>query len=485
MKRVNIKLAATLAAFSATGAVYANEAANTSFINSLNYDRNLLLAITLEPTSQAATPGRLKRASAVVICTSEPQDAVATPNENALLDPSGGVIFPGAIIRMDQQLARGTPTPYTLPRAPLKIRLDFPACGDRCTRVIDNPTNVSVPQAVEGVVRAIGGIPNQQVAARAFYSATKYYSKSQVAVDLGFSAQWTNNTASGSMAVSNLAEQTIIIKAFKQVYYTAIAEAPTTAGSVFGNTVSLSPANMNAGGPPGFVSSVDYGRIIVVQMTTNSAVTSVDAKAAMDYATGGTTVSATAKAKYDSIVNNSEFRVLVLGGNAGDTAELFKGSGNGVAAVIAKGLPFSLNSPAFPISYKVQDLKTRELATIKLTTRYVKSECQEFANGYVDLKLTGGFVGKFDVKWKEASDNGRTMVDKSYASGNKTAGWSTRVWLPGDAKDITITGDHATGLAWEPRRTSLNERPSAVPNKCYVYGGTTLNAKVTTQTSCL
>src|SRR5207253_3760281 len=98
-------------------------------------------------------------------------------------------------------------------------------------------------------------------------------------------------------------------------------------------------------------------------MTTFSSQTSVNATAALEYATGGN-YAANMKATYDNIVNNSEFRVLALGGNARDTAEIFKGKSNGVLNAIAKGLPFSPGSPAYPISYKVRDLKDKTLATM-------------------------------------------------------------------------------------------------------------------------
>jgi thiol-activated cytolysin len=477
MKKIKLQTIAGLVMAAVAGSAFANEVDNTTYINGLNYNRDLLLAVSLAPTSQPAAPGKLKRSSAVVICTNTPQSATNNPTENILLDPSGGVIFPGAIVRMDQQLARGTPTPYTLPRAPLTIRLDFPNCPN-CTQTINNPTNVSVPNAVETIVRGFGALPNTGVAARAFYNSTVSYSKSQVAVDLGFSAQWESNSASASSTVSSVTEQTAVIKAFKQVYYTALAEAPVTSGSVFANSVKLNSSLMPVDGPPGFVSSVDYGRIIIVQMLSNDALLSADAKAAMDYVTGGgVKLSGSAKVKVENIVKNSEFRVLALGGNAGDTAELFRGAGDAVVNVIAKGLPYSANTPAFPIAYKVQDLKTRQLASMRLTTNYVKSECQEFPNAYVDLQLNAGYVAKFSVTWNETNANGTGSVAKSWNSGDKTSPWKDRVWLPGDASSISITGGGYTGLAWDKFRTTLNERPSAVTNSCWKLTGTTLNQK--------
>jgi thiol-activated cytolysin len=125
-------------------------------------------------------------------------------------------------------------------------------------------------------------------------------------------------------------------------------------------------------------------------------------------------------------------------------------------------------------------LKSRELASIRLTTNYVKSECQEFPNAYVDLKLDAGFVAKFSVTWNETNDNGTGTIAKSWNSGDKTSPWNTRVWLPGDASSISITGGGYTGLAWDKFRTTLNERPAAVENKCYKLTGTTLNQKAST-----
>jgi thiol-activated cytolysin len=357
------------------------------------------------------------------------------------------------------------------------VRLDLPGCGAACTQTISNPNNVSVANAVDAMAdRYVAGAP--RVGARAFYQATKAYSKSQIGVEMGFSAQWENNSASASANVSNVTEQTVVVKAFKQVYYTALAQDPGQPGSVFLDSVQLNPGNMNASGPPGWVSSVDYGRLIIVQMVSNSAVLKAKAEAAMEYATGGgATLAGNLKVEAENIAKNSDFRVLVLGGNAGDTAELFKGKFSGVAEVIARGLPFTPNSPAYPISYKIQDLKTRQLATMKLTTQYTKSECQEYPNGYVDLKHNGGYVAFFEVKWQEKSDDGRRLVDKSWSSGDKTAGYSTRVWLPGDASSIELKGGEYTGLVWDKIRYPLNLRPSAVPNKCYEIYGTTLDPK--------
>jgi hypothetical protein len=51
--------------------------------------------------------------------------------------------------------------------------------------------------------------------------------------------------------------------------------------------------------------------------------------------------------------------------------------------------------------------------------------------------------------------------------------------LPDSAKNVRIRVTIATGLAWEPTRTILEQTlPEIGKGKCFEVGGTTLNATV-------
>lgn len=285
------------------------------------------------------------------------------------------------------------------------------------------------------------------------------------------------NSASAKVDVTRSTEQTIVMQAFKQIYYTVTIEEPGAAGSVFASDVLLSPQNMNNTKPPGLVRSVDYGRIIIVQMTIQGAVTEIDAEAAMDYATGGLNIQGHLKTKYEGITKNSQFKVLALGGSADSANELFSGDPGKIVGVIKTGIKFSKANPGFPISYKVADLRTRELAKMSVTTDYIETNCQEYPNGWVELRHAGGFVAYFTVNWKQKNDQGNLVEAPGFSSGDKTAGYAHKIWLPGDATDIRIKGVNYTGLVWDKTRVPLNLRPNAVPNKCYKIWGTTLDPK--------
>lgn len=463
----------------AAGAASADEASNTRYINSLSYDLKYLLSVSLAPSSQPAPSPRGEVSGGVVICTKKPYTARQNVTENALLNPSGGVIFPGALVREDRRLAEGLPTPIITRRGPLKISVDLPGLGARGVKVVQNPTNVTVQQAINEITNAWlsqGGAGGYKPGIRAFYEAKTAYTNEQIGVDLGFSGQWGTTSASASVDLKRSTEQTVAMKSFKQVYYTVNIEEPATAGSVFASNVNLTSADIQASGPPGLVRSVDYGRLIIVMMITKSAQSRVNAEGALEYATGNTRVDAKAKATYESIVKNSSFKVLALGGGAEDAVDLFTGDPNAIVGVIQKGISFSRNSPAYPIAYKVADLKTREIARMSVSTDYIETNCQEYPNGWVELRHSGGYVAKFSVSYKSRNAQGAT-VPYNWNSGNKTAGWSQKIWFPGDAWDIQIKGTVATGLAWDPWKDALDMRLSAIPNKCYKIWGTTLDRK--------
>ena len=122
---------------------------NTDYIQSLNYDLNELLAVNLEPSSQPVYPAREHKSGQVIVCTKTEHDASSHLSENALLNPSTGVVFPGAILKQDRTLAEGLPTPYVLPRGPLTIRVALPGLEDEGTVTVQSPTNVGVDVEIE------------------------------------------------------------------------------------------------------------------------------------------------------------------------------------------------------------------------------------------------------------------------------------------------------------------------------------------------
>ena len=468
----------------------------TDYIKGLDYDLRRTLSVSLQDSSlpKSVDPfTRYQKRSATVICKKEEVEAGKGiyRTENALLNPGSGVVYPGALVRLDETLAEGMPTPIPLRRAPLRIKIDLPGLGSKGSVLVQNPTNVTVGNAVENIIETwfmeAQAAHDYQPAIRAFADSQKAYTDDQISVEMGFGAQWGENWATSNLEVESNSDNTTIVRTFKQIYYTVNIEEPSEAGAVFANDVVLDRSTVDASGPPGIVRSVDYGRFIIVVLNTNNSVKSVDARATMDFVTGtGANLDAEATAKYEKILNNSRVSILALGGNAGDSVDLFTGDMNSPEAfssIIRKGLAFDRRNPGFPVSYITADLKSRQTAKMNTTTKYIMTECEEFPAGYVDVKMDGAYVGRFQVGWQEFDDAGQ-LVPKSWDSKSKTAGYKHRINLPGDAQNIRVKGLDYTGLVWEPKRTVMDRILPAVTNKCYRISGTTLNPREEVRNSC-
>jgi hypothetical protein len=97
---------------------------NTQYIQSLQYDLDKILAVDLTPKQieiSEVGESREHRSGEVIIVTKKLHDASANLTENTLLNPSAGVVFPGAMLKQDHTLAEGLPTAYH-PCRPARVR---------------------------------------------------------------------------------------------------------------------------------------------------------------------------------------------------------------------------------------------------------------------------------------------------------------------------------------------------------------------------
>jgi thiol-activated cytolysin len=129
---------------------------------------------------------------------------------------------------------------------------------------------------------------------------------------------------------------------------------------------------------------------------------------------------------------------------------------------------YSKNNPGQPIAYTVRFLKDGRLAKMGYSTDYTELVCERHPHGWIGFKHSGAYVAKFFMNWKEGGQ------PKSWSSGKKTVGYSDVIRLKGNARDINITAQAATGLAWNPWGTIFKLTLDGPPNKFYVAKGTTL-----------
>ncbi|MBC7874895.1 MAG: thiol-activated cytolysin family protein [Ferruginibacter sp.] len=464
-----------------------NEQDISNYINGLNYDPLVLLSVrenkSTEAMPAAPTKNRTPKENGVIICTKIAQKLEATMENISIFKPTSGIIFPGALVLADRKLAEGLPTPITLKRAPVTLRLDLPGLTNMGTKVVSSPKNSSVQESINQLLEEWHRNPASQGYTNPSASKGKFekaYSSEQLALSLGFRLEWANNFVSAAAKVNTSSETDVAVAFFQQVYYTITIDLPERPSEVFDPTVSLADLRNVSGNaaPPAYVRSVDYGRTIMVRMESSQKMHSVQLEAALNYATaGGLSISGNTKDTITNIIRNSRFTVYTVGGNSQNTAPLaFAGLEDlsKLQAVISKDAVYRRDNPGVPIAYTVGFLKDNSTAAIKSTSDYVETECTEYANGFIKLKHDGAYVGRFNVTWQEPNKDGVLVNATPFNSGEKTSGYTFTLPLPGDAVNIKIKGEAATGLVWDPWGEAINITERGPTNCTYVIKGTTL-----------
>ncbi len=460
-----------------------NPAANdiATYIRNLSYDPRVLLSVQEDGSTQSLPADRSTTSSSVIICKKEARTLDKKMDKISILKPTSGVIYPGALILANRTMAEGLPTPITLPKSPVTLRIDLPGLTNNGTVTIDNPRNSNVQSAINGVLEEWNRNPSSQGYVNASNSISrieKAYSSEQVALELGFRAEWASNSVSAATKMTNNTEKSVTVAFFQQVFYTVTMDSPERPADVFASSVSLAEVQgvINNDNPPAYVRSIDYGRTIMVRMETSLQETEVNLEAAMKYATaGGVDVEGDLKAKYENLTRNSVFTVYSIGGNAKVATQVVAGTNlSELARVIKVDAAYRRDNPGVPIAYTVAFLKDNSIAKISATSDYTETTCTEYPNGFIKFEHAGAYVAKFMVTWLEPNANG-ILLPKIWASGEKTVGYSQTVPLPGDASQVRVLASAATGLVWDPWGEIMNFTINGPTNCTYRAYGTTLN----------
>lgn len=467
--------------------VSSNASNIAAYISQLDYIPGQLLSVTENGSNETIPAGgtkdRKQIGNAVIICTKNFKKLDKKMDKISVLKPSAGIIYPGSIILADRNLAEGIPTPITLKKSPLTLSVDLPGLTNNGKRTIIEPKNSTVQAAINEILEEWNKNPAAQGyinAAQSVYEVERAYSSEQLALSLGFRLDWADNFVSAAVKVNTSSEKDITFAFFQQVFYSITMDSPEKPSDIFDPTVTLAElsAVTNSSKPPAYIRSVDYGRTIMIRMETTLQKTSVDLEAALRYAVDPTTkINADLQFKYDNVLKNSVFTVYTVGGNAETSSQLVVGGADltGLQRAIQKDARYRRDNPGVPLSYTVAFLKDNQKAIVNSSSSYVETQCMQYPNGFIKLVHNGAYVGRFNVTWQEPNANGVLVDAKPWSSGEKTSGYSYTLTVPGDAVNIKLKGEAATGLVWDPWGEAINMTLTGPTNCTYTIYGTTLD----------
>ncbi len=357
-----------------------------AFIENLDYDAESLLNV--QPTDASREPVESSETVEIqgteeLTCVSTTFDLKNNFEDIAILRPTQDVIWPGALVEANASLLDGLPEPARFSRAPVKIRIDLPGIGENGTKIVENPDQALIQNAIDEALEwwnANAYVDGYRNASSSSNRVTTSYSSRQAALDLGLNVEWAGGDVQSQFNYESSTTKRVVMATYKQAFYTVtfVQESGAQPEDVFGNDVSLEEVNaaFNSEAPPAYISSVTYGRIIMFRMETSSSYTASEVETAFRYAAGAD-VDGSLIGRYEEILAESSVELITLGGSASVASQAVtaRTAGDLTPIITGENAVYSRGNPGVPISYTVKYLKDDQLAKLGYTTQYTAREC--------------------------------------------------------------------------------------------------------------
>ncbi|MDQ0148178.1 thiol-activated cytolysin family protein [Eubacterium multiforme] len=468
-----------------TGSKINERQANSTDINNgiynLKYNPNEVLATNGEKIESFVKKEGIKSGGNFIVVNHEKKNISSKTSDISLIDAVNDRTYPGAIQLANRDLVDNRPDIIIAKRRPLTVSVDLPGMGYENRAVVKNPTYSNVSAAVDTLVSKWNSkySKTNTLPARTQYSESMVYSESQLLAALKVNSKTVGSSLGIDFNAISKGKKTVMVLAYKQIFYTASVDLPDKPSDLFGKNVTfkeLTEKGINNNNPPAIVSNVAYGRTIFVKLESTSK--SKNVKAAFKALIKNADVES--NAEYKDILKESSFTAVVLGGDAKEHNKIITNNFDEIRNVIKANSEMSAKNPGYPISYTSVLLKDNKIAAINNKTDYIETTSTEYSNGKIVLDHSGGYVARFEVKWDEVSydKKGNEIITHKEWDGNnwsRTAHFYTEIPLDGNCRNISVKAKECTGLAWEWWRTVIDERNvPLVKERVFSIWGTTL-----------
>lgn len=475
------------------------------YIRGLDYNPQMLLAkkpdgsvkvdvgaedvVTGEPQETKETD----KSGKITTCTRTTHSLTGASDSVAIVQPTQGVIYPGALILVDSNMVDGKPsTVPDLKRGTVRLHVKLPGIGQDGIIAVEDPSESKVQAAIDAALHTWmeknTSEDSYKNASRSNFQVTESFTSDQMAVKMGASVGYMAVSASAGFGMSSSKDKRVISAVYKQIFYTITFDPPNgfTPDQFFDPSVTAEQAKsaFNDEKPLGYVASVDYGRLLMFNMETDRSTSSMEAEAALKASLGAVNIGVEASTKNAKILENSKISIVALGGSAekSSTVNAAKGAADLQEIIQGKNALFSKDNPGVAIGYTVKFAKDNTTALLGKTTDYVAEECNSVESRWIRVENTGAFavrdfvlsydVGKKDCKANPAScdrNSGSYAPDVVLRTGN---GNLVRWDIPGDATNVKLFGNVVAGTD----RVKWLDDPKTDFNVCYQTQGTTLSS---------
>lgn len=285
------------------------------------------------------------------------------------------ILYPGALI----DVSNPTLSVINLDQSPITMSISLEGSTKETSYrpyVMNNPC---LSEARKGINKLVNNSLDKLASYPTRYSmsATSVKSSSEMNIKLGLNASYSGVGIKTKFDYSTEASSTSLVLVLKQIYYTIDIDVLKGASRYFSADCDAETIKKELDGKlPAVVSSVSYGRIAIVKLTSNDSMSSIAASLDGSYAKT-LEVSASIDQKIENKEINSE--IFIYGGSlSADTAIGTSSSLTTLIKEFNKDLSPEVAS-AVPISYRFRYISDSSLAKIQMANEpiYVKQYVQK------------------------------------------------------------------------------------------------------------
>ncbi len=311
-----------------------------------------------------------------MFCSVTNASITRNPEDIVTYSPDSEILWLGSLIQ-GKGHRDGLGSLLELPirqRAPATIAIDILFSDN--TRVVDSPTLASVGQAIGTLIdqaHDAGHLAGSSI----FFNQVESHSLEQSALKLGLSASYMSTSIRSSLQMERSSSSSSLTANFIQKMFTTSLVLPQTPQDVFSDEFTdellqqqIERDNIGPDNLPVYVASITWGRMLTVTMTSDHSAAEMKAALQASSSFVGFDVSITADARHKQVLDESEIKVVAIGGHAQAAIDLIRTG--------QLGEYFKEDAPlttARPISYVLRNLGDNTIAKVSETTEYAIREC--------------------------------------------------------------------------------------------------------------
>lgn len=231
-------------------------------------------------------------------------------------------------------------------RKPMTITINGVDIEGNNSIKVYNPSNATMTDAINNLTN----IQNFTAKSTNYEYVNKIaHSKQQIGLSFGLHPLWLENIGF-DFEIENAIETNTVFLYFKQIYYTISVALPAEPSDFFEYDVDFEKleTKITPENPAGYISSIEYGRIVLVKMTSTS--TKTEMKASIEAVFKGLNIGVGIENK--NIIESSNFKAQIYGGNSSSIITNL----SEVISEINEGLTITNLQSAVPIAYQVNYL---------------------------------------------------------------------------------------------------------------------------------